>query len=178
VEIIVTILLVVGAVGLIIQALIGLSYFISCIWEKEKRATPHAFKPQPHPVLKGKKCELSPEEATERVKGYARNRGADLVGITQVNPLWFYSHRGEIFHENWEDWGKEINVEHKYAVVFATEMSFDMVGTGPHSPTMIESMGNYAQGAYIATQLAQFITNLGYSATASHLRHYEALMVR
>lgn len=140
-------------------------------------STPHAYKPQPHPALKGKKCEMSPEEATERVKGYARNRGADLVGITEINSLWIYSQRGEIFHENWEDWGKEITVEHKYAVVFATEMSFEMVGTGPHSPTMIESMGNYAQGAYIATQLAQFIANLGYSATASHLRHYDALMV-
>ena len=38
--------------------------------------------------------------STERVKGYARNRGADLVGITEINPLWLYSHRGEIFHEN------------------------------------------------------------------------------
>jgi reductive dehalogenase len=140
-------------------------------------STHNAFKPQPHPALKGKRCEMSPEEATERIKGYARNRGADLVGITEINPLWIYSHRGEIFHENWEDWGKEITVKHKYAGVFATEMSFEMVGTGPHSPTMIESMGNYAQGAYISTQLAQFIANLGYSVTASHLRHYDGLMV-
>ena len=134
-------------------------------------------KPQPHFVMKGKRINLTPEEATERVKGYARNRGADLVGITEINPLWVYSRRGEIFYENWEDWGREIKVEHKYAVVFAMEMSFAMVGTGPHTPTMIESMGNYAKGAYIATQLASFIANLGYSATASHFRHYEALMV-
>lgn len=140
-------------------------------------STPNAFNPQPHPGLKGRKFEMNAEEATERVKGYARNRGADLVGITEINPLWLYSHRGEIFHENWQDWGKEIKVEHKYVIVFATEMSFEMVGTGPHSPTMIESMGNYAQGAYIAAQLAHFIANLGYSATASHLRHYDALMV-
>jgi len=139
--------------------------------------TPEKVKPEPHFVMKGKRVNLTPEEATERVKGYARNRGADLVGITEVNPLWIYSHRGEIFHNNWEDWGKEIKARHKYAIVFATEMSFEMVGTGPHSPTMIESMGNYAQGAYIATQLAHFIANLGYSATACHLRHYEGLMV-
>jgi reductive dehalogenase len=139
--------------------------------------TPEIVNPEPHFLMKEKRIHLTPEEATERVKGYARNRGADLVGITELNPLWVYSHRGEIFYDNWEDWGKEIKVEHKYAVVFAMEMSFDMVGTGPHSPTMIESMGNYARGAYIATQLAQFIANLGYSATASHLRHYDALMV-
>jgi reductive dehalogenase len=139
--------------------------------------TPEKVKPKPHFLMKGKRINLTAEEATERLKGYARNRGADLVGITELNPLWIYSNRGEIFFENWADWGKEIKVEHKYAIVFAMEMSFDMVGTGPHTPTSIESMGNYAKGAYIATQLASFIANLGYSATASHFRHYEALMV-
>jgi len=139
--------------------------------------TAEKVRPQSHFLMKEKKINLTPEEASERVKGYAQNRGADLVGIAELNPLWVYSHRGEIFYENWEDWGREIPVGHQYAVVFAMEMSFDMVGTGPHTPTAIESMGNYAKGAYIATQLASFIANLGYSATASHFRHYEALMV-
>jgi reductive dehalogenase len=119
----------------------------------------------------------SPDEAAQRVKGFTLNVGADLVGITEINPLWIYSHRGEIFHDNWQDWGKEIPVEHKYAVVFATEMNFEMVGAAPHTPTVIESMNNYAKGAYIATQLAAYIANLGYPATASHLRHYDAVLV-
>jgi reductive dehalogenase len=135
-------------------------------------------KPEPHFLVKkkleSKKIALSPEEATERVKGYARNLGADLVGVTEINPLWVYSHKGEIFNENWEDWGKEINLDHKFAIVFAEEMSFEMIGPAPHTPTVIESMSNYAKGAYISTQLAAFIANLGYSATANHLRYYEA----
>jgi reductive dehalogenase len=139
--------------------------------------SPEKVKPQAHPELRGKKVSLSPEEATERVKGYTRSIGADLVGIAEINPLWVYSHRGEIYYENWEDWGTEITVAHRFAIVFAMEMSFDMVGAGPHTPTVMESMQNYAKGAYIATQLASFIANLGYSATANHLRHYEALMV-
>jgi reductive dehalogenase len=135
-------------------------------------------KPHPHPVLKGKKFQLPPEQATERVKGYALHLGADLVGITEINPLWIYSHRGEIFHENWEDWGKEIAVsDRRYAIVFATEMDSTMVGAAPHTPTVVESMFNYGKGAYIATQLAAFVANLGYSAAANHLRHYEALLV-
>ena len=85
----------------------------------------------------------------------------DLVGITEINPLWIYSRRGEIFHENWAEWGAEIELSHKYAVVFATEMALDLVGTAPHSPTTIASMGNYAQGAYVATQLAGFIAPSG-----------------
>jgi reductive dehalogenase len=140
-------------------------------------STPEKVSPQPHVQLKGKKAKLSPEEATERVKGYARYLGADLVGITEINPLWLYSHRGEIFHENWEDWGKEIELNHSYAVVCAEEMSFAMVGVAPHTPTTIESMKNYAKGAVIADQLAAFIANLGYSATAQFLRHYDAILV-
>jgi reductive dehalogenase len=139
------------------------------------------FDPEPHFYLnekvKTKRSVLSPEEASDRLKGYALHLGASLVGITEINPIWVYSRRGEIFHENWDDWGKEIGVRHRYAVVFAEEMDFRLVGTGPHTPTMVESMQNYAKGAYISTQLAGFIANLGYSATANHLRHYDGLMV-
>jgi reductive dehalogenase len=140
-------------------------------------STPEKVSPQAHVQLKGTKVNLSPEEATERVKGYARYLGANLVGITEINPLWLYSHRGEIFNENWEDWGKEIELSHPYAVVCAEEMSFAMVGAAPHIPTTIESMKNYAKGAVIADQLAAFIANLGYSATAQFLRHYDAILV-
>jgi reductive dehalogenase len=136
------------------------------------------IKPHPNPALEGKKFQSTPEEATERIKGYTLHLGADLVGITEINPLWIYSHRGEIFQQNWEDWGKEILLsDHHYAIVFATEMDFSMVGAAPHTPTVIESMFNYGKGAYIATQLAAFVANLGYSATANHLRHYEAVLV-
>ena len=133
--------------------------------------------PEPPPALKGKRVEITSEEATQRVKGFALSVGADLVGITEINPLWIYSHRGEIFHDHWQDWGKEIPLEHKFAVVFATEMNFQMVGTAPHTPTVIESMINYAKGAYIATQLAAYVANLGYPATANHLRHYDSVLV-
>ena len=59
---------------------------------------------QKHPELEG--IELSSEEASIRVKGFAKSIGAALVGITEINPLWVFSHKGEIFYENWEDWGK------------------------------------------------------------------------
>ena len=140
-------------------------------------STPEKLEPRALPIFSDQPHDIRPAVASKIVKGFTKNLGADLVGITQINPLWIYSHRGEIFHENWDDWGKEIELSHKYAVVFATEMTPDLVGTAPHTPTTIASMGNYAQGAYIATQLAAFIANLGYSATAHHLRHYDFVMV-
>ena len=144
-------------------------------------SAPDKLKPQPHLEFRGKRVNLSPEEATERVKGYTQRLGADLVGITEINPLWIYSHRGNTYHDNgrlgWEDWGKEIKVEHKYAIVFGTEMSLEMIAAAPHTPSVVESMLNYSKGAYIATQLAAYIANLGYSATANRTRHYEAPLV-
>jgi reductive dehalogenase len=137
---------------------------------------PSIVSPAAHPVCADGKPELSPEAATERVKGYARHIGADLVGIAKIDPRWIYSHRGEIFNENWEDWGKEIAAAHAYAVITAQEMDFFMVGTAPHTPSVMESMRNYSRGAAIATQLAAYIANLGYGATANHLRHYTAIL--
>jgi reductive dehalogenase len=140
-------------------------------------SAPKTYQPETHPEFKGQQVKLSPQEATERIKGYTLNLGARHVGITELNPLWLYSKRGEIFHENWEDWGKEIECTHQYAIVFTTEMAFELVGAAPHTPTVISSMSNYAQGAVIATQLAAYIANMGYSATANHVRHYDAMLV-
>jgi reductive dehalogenase len=133
--------------------------------------------PHPLPFLKDHPSPLSPHAASQIVKGYVRHLGAVSVGITEINPLWIYSHRGEIFHNNWDDWGKALGTGHNFAVVFATEMTRELVATAPHTPTTIASMENYAQGAYIATQLAAFIANLGNSASAHHLRHYDFVLV-
>jgi reductive dehalogenase len=153
---------------------------LACVSMPHYLSDPEKVKPKSHFLLSEKlsqgKVEIFPEEATERVKGFVLNLGANLVGVAEINPLWVYSHRGEIFHENWEDWGKEIRLDHKYAVVFAEEMALELVGTAPHTPTTVESMKNYAKGADISTQLAAFIANLGYSATANHLRHYEVIL--
>ena len=137
----------------------------------------HIVQPKAHPHFHEERISLSPEEATRRVKGLALHLGADLVGITEINSLWVYSRRGEIFWDNWEEWGTEIEVPHSYAIVFAIEMSRDMVWAAPHTASVIESGVVYAKGAFIATELASFVANLGYSVTANHLRHYDVLLV-
>ena len=65
------------------------------------------------------------------------------------------------FHENWEDWDREIPVDHRYAVVVAEEMSLDLIGPAAHTPSVMESMIKCAKGAYISTQLTAFIANPG-----------------
>ena len=142
---------------------------------------PHFGKPESHSPANqatgDKLTSASPEEATLRVKGFARHLGAGVVGVAKINPLWVYSHRGEIFYENWEQWGQEIAVGHPYAIVFAVEMDREMVCTAPHTPSVAESALSYSKGAWISTQLAVYIANLGYAATANHSRHYDLLLV-
>ncbi|MBT8359303.1 MAG: reductive dehalogenase, partial [Deltaproteobacteria bacterium] len=120
---------------------------------------------------------IDPDKASEAIKGFAKHLGASLVGICKVNPLWSYSHRGEIFYENWEDWGKELDESLPFAVVIATEMDHELVSAGPHTPTIIESGHNYAKGAYITTILAHWFSAMGFKAIADHHRHYTKLMV-
>jgi reductive dehalogenase len=133
--------------------------------------------PEAHPHIRDERFVMSPEEATLRVKGFARHLGANLVGVAELSQNWVYAKRGEIFYENWHEWGQDIRVDHPYAIVLAMEMNREMVWAAPHTPSVLESGIVYAHGAFIATQLASFIANLGYSATANHVRHYDLLLV-
>jgi reductive dehalogenase len=121
--------------------------------------------------------QMDPVRAACIIKGLARRLGADLVGICRVNPAWAYSHRGEIFYGNWEDWGREIPEPLPFAVVIAAEMDHANVGAGPHTPALFESAFNYGKGAFITTILARWFAGMGYRAAAQHSRHYDLNLV-
>ena len=130
-----------------------------------------------NPGAEVRPADISPERGSAIVKGYAGHLGADIVGICRVNPDWAYSRRGEIFFENWEDWGRELPEPLPYAVVIGTEMDHGCVICGPHTPAVMESANNYAKGAFIATTLARWFAHMGYKAVAHHSRHYDLNMV-
>src|SRR4030042_3358175 len=113
-----------------------------------------------------------PKKASAIVKGFSRHLGADLVGICRVNPKWTYSHRGEIHYDNWNDWGKKIELPLPFSVVIATEMEHEMVKAGPHTPALMASAKNYAKGAFIVTALSRWFASMGYRASAQHSRPY------
>lgn len=127
------------------------------------------------PGLESPPHAISPEKATEIVKNLALTLGADLVGVCKVNPNWVYSHRGEIFYDRWEEWGKEIDPEvlPPYAVVMLTEMREDHVRAAPHTPSVAESARNYGRGAYLSTVLARWFAHMGYRGIAEHSRRYD-----
>jgi len=154
-----------------IAAIISTGFFTMQMATPDKLTPPTLFR------FRDYSPRMSPREATERIKGHALNLGADLVGITEINQLWIYSNRGMAMPTTGEAYGKEIEVKHKYAIIFATEMSSEMVATAPHTTGTIETMRNYAKGAYVSSQLAGYIANLGHPAEAHHLMHYDMLLV-
>lgn len=129
-----------------------------------------------NPKVMAGKIEMTPEEASLLVKGYAKSLGSCLTGIAEINPHWLYSHYGRSGIAT-NEWGKEITVNHKYAIVFAQEMDVEMIHMAPHSPVLLESLQKYAMGAYIATQVASYIANIGYAAKVNQMAHYDAMMV-
>jgi reductive dehalogenase len=120
---------------------------------------------------------MEPAQATRIVKNYAKHIGADLVGVCKVDPAWAYSHQGECFSGEFENWGKALPEPLPYAVVIATAMDSDLINAAPHTPTSVEAGFHYAKGAFVVTILAEWFAGLGYRAEAEHHRHYNLLMV-
>lgn len=129
------------------------------------------------PSPESSRSELDARTATHIVKNFARHLGADMVGVCNVDPLWIYSHRGEIHDGNWERWGEELQDVPPYAVVIATEMNWEHVSAAPHTPSVAESAHEYAKGAYLSTLLARWFAYMGYRGIAQHTRHYDTLLV-
>ena len=105
---------------------------------------------------------IDPQEATRRIKGFARHLGVLDVRATRLREHHVYSHVGR----HLSNWGEEINLPHDYAVVFSVEMSFPMVHSAPLPPTAVETSVEYMKLANIAICLATYIKNLGYNARA------------
>ena len=127
---------------------------------------------QPDPIEE-KPVKVSPAEFTNRVKGFARYLGADLVGITELNPAFVYSHiaRGD------GEWGAPIELNHRYAIAIAVEMRHDMIRHAPLGPSITESALRYYDNAKIAMIVARYINRLGYEARAHVDGNYRVMCI-
>jgi reductive dehalogenase len=96
------------------------------------------------------------------VKSLARYFGALDVGVTRLKPEHIYSHIGRGSGE----YGVPITLEHKFAIAFTVEMDYEIMGSAPFAPVVMESARQYVEAGRIAVQLAQAIRNWGYSARA------------
>ncbi|SDK67146.1 4Fe-4S dicluster domain-containing protein [Natronincola ferrireducens] len=106
------------------------------------------------------KVEGNTKIITKRIKGLAKKYGANLVGITELKDYHFYTHRGR----HAEDYGQQVQLDHKYGIVFAVEMDKDMINRGPMIAEVIETSKCYVDAAIIGMILSYYIRSLGYEA--------------
>lgn len=128
-----------------------------------------------HPLVE-KSCshqksnQYTESEITEFIKNWTIKLGAAAVGFTILKPHHIYSHIGR-----GENYGKELELNHKYAIAFTVEMSHESMSHSPQGPIIAESAQQYLKAGTIAVQLAEFIRNLGFEARAHIDANYRVI---
>lgn len=115
----------------------------------------------------------SKEENAKLVKKIINYLGSDLCGIAVLDQSYVYSHTGR----GPGIYGKEIVLDHRFAIVFAIEMDLAMVAAAPRAPVVVETGKQYIEAARISIIVANFIRRIGYSARA-HVAgsNYQAML--
>ena len=97
---------------------------------------------------------------TERIKQVARFYGANLVGITTIDPRWVYSNFFEPITGNF---GPN-EISYKYAIVMGIEMDWKGINTSPREGASAATALIYSRMAELSASLAKYIRSLGYPA--------------
>jgi len=113
------------------------------------------------------------EDNSTLVKQIIKYLGSDLCGIAELDQSYVYSHTGR----GPDMYGKEIVLDHLFAIVFAVEMDLAMVAAAPRAPVVVETGKQYVECARISIIMANFIRRIGYSARA-HVAgsNYQAML--
>ena len=123
---------------------------------------------------------MESSRASEKIKGFAKFLGADLVGITPLKQEWVYSHSGcsNGNHPAFSPYGTSIDlIKHTHAIALGFHMDFDLMQAQPYFPELIATAKGYTSSAWISIQLAAMIRSWGYSARAHHFGNYQVLPV-
>jgi len=121
------------------------------------------------------KIEVDPAIITDKIKNLAKYFGAGTVGVCKLNQAWVYSHHGQ-----WpnEEWGKPVNLPHKYAIVMAFPHNWDIWLTGAITsiPGCMDDWNYYNNMANTAIRLAAAIRDMGYPARAQIQSNYNCVL--
>jgi len=104
---------------------------------------------------------ISTDQYASFIKKWILKSGAQSVGFTPMKDYHWYSVGGR-----GERYGKAVDQSHPVGIAFTVEMDHEMVEAAPRSSIIMESATQYLQAGVIATQIAQFIRNMGYEARA------------
>jgi len=121
------------------------------------------------------KIVIDPKRASEKIKGFTRHLGADLVKIGPFNPAWTYSRTGP--RESSGRAGEtQTSLPHQHAIVVAIAYNRDELECAPRFAVAQATGTMYIRLSSIVVTLAKYIRSLGYSARA-HNHNSPALHV-
>lgn len=118
----------------------------------------------------GRPQNFNVSDLSNYIKKWTKKLGALEVGITKLKDYHIYSHAGR-----GENYGKQVELNHKFAIAFTVEMNFEFTTAGPQAPIVMESGQQYLNAGAIAVQLAAFIRNLGHEARAHIDANYQVV---
>jgi hypothetical protein len=107
----------------------------------------------------------TPSAASANVKKAAVFFGADLCGVTDLDPRWLYEDRVDVRDMSTAPLGLPEGLTH--VVVLGHEMDLELVRSYPSALGGAATGREYSHEAAIVMQLAAYIRNLGYQAVAS-----------
>ena len=107
----------------------------------------------------------NPAAMSEEIKKVARFFGADLCGITRLDPRWQYASRVDT--RDMSDAPNELPPGITHVIVLGHQMNHELVATYPSALAGAATGREYSHEAATAMQLAAYIRNLGYQAVAS-----------
>ena len=107
----------------------------------------------------------TPADEAREIKRLARFFGADLVGITHIDERWHYTQRPDT--RTMKPVANDLPDGLTHVIVMGHAMDFGTVETYPSALAGAATGREYSHEAAIVMQLAAYIRNLGYQATAS-----------
>ena len=109
-------------------------------------------------------------ENTRALKSLSYFMGAELTGVCEIPRYAWYSH---------VDGGKEVNRQHKYAVVMLIDQEYDTMegASGDDFISGAQSMRAYMRGAVVAGVMAEHLRGLGFSSRAQTNADSEVLQL-
>lgn len=105
------------------------------------------------------------ENMSAEIKQAGKLFGADMVGITNTDLRWHYTHRFDAQSLSEKDY--ELPEGLNNCIVIGTSMQYDLMKVYPSALAGTAVGLGYSKDAFILQSLAQFIRNLGYNAVAT-----------